>query len=71
MSQCSPGPFIHADVCDLNQLHSIVEQHNIDWVVHFAALLSAIGEQDVKKAKQVTWQLFILVKKAFCKNMVT
>lgn len=31
-------------------LQSIVVNHKIDWIIHFSALLSAIGEQNVPLA---------------------
>ena len=34
-------------------MHSIVVNNNIDTVVHFSAILSALGEKDVQKALNV------------------
>lgn len=42
--------YMYADVLDLNGLKQIVANNKIDWVVHFSALLSAIGEQNVPLA---------------------
>ena len=36
-------------------MHSIVVNHNVDTVVHFSALLSAIGEKHVQKALEVSY----------------
>ncbi|XP_064382211.1 L-threonine 3-dehydrogenase, mitochondrial-like [Halichondria panicea] len=47
------GPYAYADVLDVKHLHSLVVNYNIDWVVHFSALLSAIGEKDVTRALKV------------------
>ena len=44
---------MHADVMDMKQLHSLVVDHNIDWLVHFSALLSAVGEENVSLALKV------------------
>ena len=55
-----PGPYVYADVLDLRHLHSIVVNHNIDWVVHFSAILSAIGEKDVNKALEVCTVYFVV-----------
>ena len=44
---------MYADILDLKHLHSLVVNHRVDWVVHFSALLSAIGEKDVSRALQV------------------
>ena len=47
------GPFIYADILDYKNLQSIVVDYNIDWIVHFSALLSAIGEQNVSEALKI------------------
>lgn len=49
----STGPYIYADILDFQSLQSIVVNHEIDWVVHFSAILSAVGEQNVSQALQV------------------
>jgi threonine 3-dehydrogenase len=46
-------PYIYADVTDIKDMHSIIVNHNIDTVVHFSAILSALGEKDVQKALAV------------------
>nr|CAD7441442.1 unnamed protein product [Timema bartmani] len=48
-----PGPYIFADVLDFKGLQKIVVMHRIDWIIHFSALLSAIGEQNVPLAVRV------------------
>lgn len=45
---------MYGDVLDLNHLRATVVNHNITWIVHYAALLSAIGEQNPLKALQVS-----------------
>lgn len=47
------GPYIYADILDQQCLQSIVVNHEIDWVIHFSAILSAVGEQNVSQALQV------------------
>ena len=47
------GPFLFADVLDQNSLRELVVNYEIDWLIHFSALLSAIGEQNVPLAMQV------------------
>lgn len=47
------GPFIYADILDYKNLQSIVVDYSIDWIVHFSALLSAIGEQNVSEALKI------------------
>ncbi|XP_071117255.1 L-threonine 3-dehydrogenase, mitochondrial-like [Haliotis cracherodii] len=47
------GPFLFADVLNLKSLREIVVNYEVDWLVHFGALLSAIGEQNVPLAMQV------------------
>ena len=47
------GPYVYADVMDIQHLSSLVVDCNVDWLVHFSALLSAIGEQNFEKAMEV------------------
>eukprot|EP00106_Octopus_bimaculoides_P016592 XP_014784034.1 PREDICTED: L-threonine 3-dehydrogenase, mitochondrial-like isoform X2 [Octopus bimaculoides] len=47
------GPFIYADILDYKNLQEIVVTHQIDSVVHFSALLSAIGESNFPLAMRV------------------
>lgn len=47
------GPYIFADILDFKGLQDIVVSHRIDWLIHFSALLSAIGEQNVPLAVRV------------------
>lgn len=47
------GPYIFADILDFKGLQKAVVTHRIDWVIHFSALLSAIGEQNVSLAVRV------------------
>ncbi|XP_031638888.1 L-threonine 3-dehydrogenase, mitochondrial [Contarinia nasturtii] len=47
------GPYIFADILDFKGLQKIVVDHRIDWIIHFSALLSAIGEQNVPLAVRV------------------
>ena len=46
---------MYADVLDIKHLHSIVVNNDIDWVIHFSALLSAVGEKDPRKALDVRY----------------
>ena len=50
------GPFVFVDVLDRKHLRSIVVNHKIDWLVHFSALLSAVGENNVPLALEVRFQ---------------
>ena len=43
------GPFVYADILDYKNLQSIVVNMEIDTIVHFSALLSAIGEHNVSE----------------------
>jgi len=54
----SEGPYCYANVLDLENLHSVVVNQNVDWVVHFSALLSAIGEEDVNRALKINIEGF-------------
>ncbi|KAI8036778.1 L-threonine 3-dehydrogenase, mitochondrial [Drosophila gunungcola] len=47
------GPYIFADILDFKGLQKIVVNHRIDWLIHFSALLSAVGEQNVPLAVRV------------------
>ncbi|XP_012267724.2 L-threonine 3-dehydrogenase, mitochondrial [Athalia rosae] len=47
------GPFIFADILDFKGLQKIVVNHRVDWLIHFSALLSAVGEQNVPLAVRV------------------
>jgi len=47
------GPFIFADILDFKNLQEIVVTYRIDWLVHFSALLSAVGENNVPLAIRV------------------
>ncbi|EFN75542.1 L-threonine 3-dehydrogenase, mitochondrial [Harpegnathos saltator] len=49
----SYGPFIFADILDFKGLQKIVVDYRIDWLIHFSALLSAVGEQNVPLAVRV------------------
>lgn len=44
---------MYADILDFKNLQSIVVNERIDWLVHFSAILSAVGEQNVSQALQV------------------
>ncbi|KAL4235924.1 hypothetical protein ACF0H5_004314 [Mactra antiquata] len=47
------GPYIYADILDFKNLQEITVNYRIDSIVHFSALLSAIGEQNVPLAMRV------------------
>eukprot|EP01083_Nonionella_stella_P255172 876189_1 len=47
------GPFLYLDTCDYNSLARICVEHQIDWVFHMAALLSATGEKDPQLAIKI------------------
>lgn len=47
------GPYIFADILDFKGLQKAVVTHRVDWIIHFSALLSAIGEQNVSLAVRV------------------
>lgn len=47
------GPFIFSDILDYKNLREIVVNNNISWLVHYSAVLSAVGEHNVALAKEV------------------
>ncbi|XP_026015897.1 L-threonine 3-dehydrogenase, mitochondrial-like isoform X1 [Astatotilapia calliptera] len=47
------GPFIFSDILDYKNLRQIVVNNNISWLVHYSAVLSAVGEHNVALAKEV------------------
>lgn len=47
------GPFEQADVTDRARLREICVKHDIDTIVHMAAILSAVGERDPLRAWDV------------------
>jgi len=47
------GPFVYVDVLNYDQLAKVVVENRINWVVHFSALLSAVGEKNPKLALDV------------------
>ena len=51
--ELAKGPFVFADVLDFKCLQEIVVNQRIDWLVHFSALLSAVGENNVPLAVRV------------------
>jgi len=51
--EIAKGPFVFADVLDFKCLQEIVVNKRIDWIVHFSALLSAVGENNVPLAVRV------------------
>jgi len=44
------SPFVYADVLNYSSLEKIIVEHRVDWIIHFSALLSAIGELYMDKA---------------------
>ncbi|XP_072170402.1 L-threonine 3-dehydrogenase, mitochondrial-like [Diadema setosum] len=50
------GPYAFVDVLDFRNLQEIIVNESIDWMVHFSAILSAVGEQDVPLAIKVNVQ---------------
>lgn len=53
MCVSSTGPFIFSDILDFKNLREIVVNNNISWLVHYSAVLSAVGEENVALSKEV------------------
>ncbi|XP_036607656.1 L-threonine 3-dehydrogenase, mitochondrial-like [Trichosurus vulpecula] len=47
------GPFIYSDILDYKNLREIVVNNRITWLIHYSALLSAVGEANVPLARNV------------------
>lgn len=47
------GPFVYADVLDYKNLRELVVNNRITWLVHYSALLSAVGEANVALARTI------------------
>ncbi|XP_035267242.1 L-threonine dehydrogenase 2 [Anguilla anguilla] len=47
------GPFVYADVLDYKNLRELIVNNRITWLVHYSALLSAVGEANVALARQI------------------
>ena len=44
------GPFLHLDILDPNQIHSMLVDNDIDIVIHNASILSGVGEKNPQLA---------------------
>ncbi|XP_061651451.1 L-threonine dehydrogenase 2 [Phyllopteryx taeniolatus] len=47
------GPFVYADVLDYKHLREVIVNKRITWLVHYSALLSAVGEDNVALARKI------------------
>lgn len=47
------GPFVYADVLDYKHLRELIVNYRITWLVHYSALLSAVGEANVALARKI------------------
>jgi threonine 3-dehydrogenase len=52
------GPFQFADILDFKGLQRLIVNHDINWLIHFSALLSAVGEQNTALALRVNIEGF-------------
>lgn len=55
-STLKAGPFVQADVLDMNVMKNIIKAHHIDWIIHLVAIVSAAGEQNVPLALKINIQ---------------
>jgi nucleoside-diphosphate-sugar epimerase len=49
------GPFVYADITDVESIKNVVKEYDIDTVYHLAAILSATGEEN----PQLAWHVNI------------
>jgi len=54
----SASPFVYLDVTNPVAVNEVVVNRRIDWIIHFSALLSAVGEKNVPLAYQVNVEGF-------------
>nr|XP_019940551.1 PREDICTED: L-threonine 3-dehydrogenase, mitochondrial-like isoform X1 [Paralichthys olivaceus]XP_019940552.1 PREDICTED: L-threonine 3-dehydrogenase, mitochondrial-like isoform X1 [Paralichthys olivaceus] len=47
------GPFVYADVLDYKHLRELIVNNRITWLIHYSALLSAVGEANVALARKI------------------
>ncbi|XP_005799239.2 L-threonine 3-dehydrogenase, mitochondrial-like [Xiphophorus maculatus] len=47
------GPFVYADVLDYKHLRELIINNRVTWLVHYSALLSAVGEANVALARKI------------------
>ncbi|EDV25458.1 uncharacterized protein TRIADDRAFT_24631, partial [Trichoplax adhaerens] len=47
------GPFCYINVVNKNDMQKCIVENKVDWLVHYSALLSAVGEQNPELAMQV------------------
>lgn len=51
--QFEEGPYVHLDVLNRDNLAAVLLENRIDWVIHFASMLSAVGEQNPQLAMKL------------------
>uniref|UniRef100_A0A3P8UE72 L-threonine 3-dehydrogenase, mitochondrial n=1 Tax=Cynoglossus semilaevis TaxID=244447 RepID=A0A3P8UE72_CYNSE len=51
--QVANSPFVYADVLDYKHLREVIVNNGITWLVHYSALLSAVGEANVALARKI------------------
>uniref|UniRef100_G3NW95 L-threonine 3-dehydrogenase, mitochondrial n=1 Tax=Gasterosteus aculeatus aculeatus TaxID=481459 RepID=G3NW95_GASAC len=49
----SSGPFVYADVLDYKHLRELIINYRVTWLIHYSALLSAVGEANVALARKI------------------
>ena len=55
VEETAKGPYCYLDVANLAELNQKVVDERIDVIIHYAALLSAVAEQNVPKALEVSY----------------
>jgi nucleoside-diphosphate-sugar epimerase len=44
------GPYVHLDILDTNQIHSMIVDNDINIIIHNASVLSGVGEKNPQLA---------------------
>jgi len=46
-------PYLYVNILNVENIQQVVVDHQVDWIIHFSALLSAVGENNLSLATKV------------------